>query len=454
MVPETESGHFDPETGNFTGLVGELVHDRGDVCFQAIRVAGIVDEIRLVTPTTSIELHALVSKGNITNHSPDVMEAFDDMSGICYMAFATLCAIVASFIALDKSLALSTYPEIKTYSSKLAKVLWSSVQSMIDQENLPLKLWPSRIGWWWWCVGIFVIVHGYLLNLIKTDLAVPIKPKVIDRLDDFFEPEFEHVMPIIYTTFWFLDRLVGEPPNTMLGRLYRERMLKVQEQNGCERHGSNNFSRCPIISFNVNDPSLGPRGRKNFKHFADGNKALLTESLVFLAIKEAGCAILPKVIKDVRLTEDSFATDTVAIVMRSDLPLAFREYYEHRARAMYLEAGFQVEIVRKSLREEINARLGESYDWNFEKCMIDIFDGDSTNDDDEFQLPLKRIKILTNISMMLLGMSCVLLISEIVNRFIWRIWQKVQVRNRTIVLKRWKQVQPKQFYLSKPNAWQ
>ena len=43
MVPGMASGHSDPETGNFTGIVGEMVKDRGDVCFQSILMSGFVD---------------------------------------------------------------------------------------------------------------------------------------------------------------------------------------------------------------------------------------------------------------------------------------------------------------------------------------------------------------------------------------------------------------------------
>ena len=207
MVQEMESGHFDPETGNFTGIVGELVKNRGDVCYQGIRLAGYVDELRLATVTSNLYLHALVSKGNMTKESPDFMEVFSVISVTCYMAFATVCVMMSSVLAIE-SLVVKLPSNIWVYYGKMAKALWSLVRALIDQEYFLVKRWPSKFGWWVMCVAIFIVMHGYILNLVTTDIAVPIKPKVIDSLEDFYQPEFEHVVPGIFTTFWFLDRLI------------------------------------------------------------------------------------------------------------------------------------------------------------------------------------------------------------------------------------------------------
>ena len=168
-----KSGHFDPETGNFTGLVGELVNNHGDVCFQSIVISGLVDELQLATVTANLYLHALVSKGNITNHSPDIMEVFSVISGICYMAFATVCVMMAIVIAFNESIALKISITVWVFYEKLAKVLWTSFLALIDQDNFMVTRWPSKIGWWMMCVSIFVAMQGYILNLVSTDIAVP-----------------------------------------------------------------------------------------------------------------------------------------------------------------------------------------------------------------------------------------------------------------------------------------
>ena len=195
----------------------------------------------------------MVSKGNTTYHSPDVMEAFYDVTSVCYASWATSCLIMASLIAVVKFVASEENMNIRVYTIRISQVLWSSAETIVDQENLQLKRWPARIGWSVMCLTIFIVTHGFILNLIKTDLAVPMKPKVIDRIGDFFKPEFEHVMPGIFTTHWFFDKLSTEPSDTILGRLYQERMATVQEQNGCHRDGDGDFFRCSIIAINVDD---------------------------------------------------------------------------------------------------------------------------------------------------------------------------------------------------------
>ena len=231
-------------------------------------------------------------------------------------------------------------------------------------------------------------------------------------------------------------------------------MLKVHQQNGCNRDGDGDFSRCPIIDFNTDSPSLLTDFSNFFKQIANGQKALLTESVVFRAIKDAGCALEPRIIQGIRLSEKSFATDMVTLVMRSDLPLAFREYYEYRTRSLYLEAGVHILRAQNALREETIAKLGDKYDWKFEKCLIGIFDNDSMNDEhDLIQLPLKSLHTLANITLVLLIGSIVLLISEVIHFLILRIWKKTKVLNRPMLVKQWINVQPTEFYLSSRDVW-
>ena len=160
-------------------------------------------------------------------------------------------------------------------------------------------------------------------------------------------------------------------------------------------------------------------------------------------------------IEGLRLSENSFSIDTNTLVMRSDLPLAFRRYYEYRARSFYLEAGFVVGVVHKALREELNSQLGkDQQDWKFEKCLLDIFDDESTNDGhDLIQLPLNRLQTLREITLFSLAVSTLLLIAEISYWIIWNFYKKVNVRNRTKRLKScWNHVQPTVFYLSERNV--
>ena len=381
------------------------------------------------------DLHALVSTRNTTNHSPDVLDTFSEVTGICYMASATVCIVLASVVTIG----IVKSSDIRIYSLKLGQVLWSSVETILDQENFTVTQLSSRIGWWIMCVAIFVPVYGYILNLITTDIAVPDKPKVINEIDDFFEPEFEFVQPVIFTTFWFLNRLVSEPSETKLGRLYRNRMLKVHVGNQCHKDGDDDFFRCSIIDLNVDSPTLIDDSISFVKQISDGKKALLTEKEMYYGFKEAGCALQPKVLKSLHLSEASFATGTIATVMRSDLPLAFRQYYAYRSRSMYLEAGLLVLIVRKALREEAIAKLGYNpFDWKFEKCMINIFDDESVNDDrDLIQLPLKSLRTLTNFIFALYVISVCLLMVEVGYSRIMRLTQKAHVLDRPKVINKW-----------------
>ena len=452
MVQGMESGHFDPETGNFTGIVGELVKNRGDVCFQGTRLAGLVDQLRLATVTNNIYLHALVSNGNITNRYSDIMEVFTEVSGICYLGFAIMCLKMMIVVAMHESLALKISLGARIFYGKMAEALWSLVRTIVDQECFLVKSWSSKIGWWMMCVAIFIAMQGYIFNLVKTDITVQIKPKVIDRIEDFYEPEFEHVVPGIFTTFWFLDRLITENPGNHLGKLYRKRMLKVHREQECRRDGDDDFSRCPIIDLNVYSSSYNNDIRNYFKQIANGQKALLTESVVYGAIKESDCALEPRIIQGIRLSETSFATDTLSLVMRSDLPMAFRTYDEYRTRSYYLEAGFQQPLVYKALREEFMAKFGDRYDWKFEKCLVDIFD-ESTNDvHDLIQLPLKSLQTLNDITLKSFAVSILLLIGEISHWFIWKFCKKVNGRKRTKSKPRWVRVEPKVFYISKRNV--
>jgi len=425
MVAEMASGHFDKETGNFSGIVGEMVKNRGDVCFQSILMSGFVDELRLASVVNQHDLHALVSTGNTTNQSPDVLDTFSYVNGICYMAFAASCIVLATVVTMGDVKSSN----IRIYSLKLARVLWSSVETILDQENLAVIQLPSRIGWCVMCIAIYVLVHGYVLNLVSTDIAVPIKPRVIDAIDDFFEPEFKHVQPAIFTTFWFLNRLVNEPVDTKLGKLFQERMLRVDEQNKCH---TQEMSRCSIIDLKFDSKTLPDDSMTFFKQIADGKKSLLTEKGMYEAVQQAACAIKPDMVKSLRLTETSFAAGPIATVMRSDLPLAFRQYYAYRSRSLYLEAGLTVEIVRQALREQGIAKLGANpFDWRFEKCMVNIFDDQPVNDGhDMIQLPLKSLRTLTKLTLVFYVISVCLLMVELCYCLLVKVLRRVRFLNR------------------------
>lgn len=59
-------------------------------------------------------------------------------------------------------------------------------ETVLKQSNFQPQRNFDRTLWLFVCVAIFVIVFGFISNLVSTDLVAEVRPATIDRLEDFF----------------------------------------------------------------------------------------------------------------------------------------------------------------------------------------------------------------------------------------------------------------------------
>ena len=158
------------------------------------------------------------------------MQQFD---GSLYSSFAHCAIIVATLMAICASWAhLAAHHSSfgrkvrRRFREHCLHALWRQVELLLDQEYFAPATLQTRLLWLHFVVAAFVIVFGYLGNLLSVDMIVEIPAARIDNIDDLLSERFEHVEPGVVVNMFTFSLMKNAPPSTPMGRLYARSVAK------------------------------------------------------------------------------------------------------------------------------------------------------------------------------------------------------------------------------------
>ena len=187
----------------------------------------IGEPIIVSSPTQSAEV-AIVSMILETNPTTvDMM--IDNLKHIGSMAYLYFFIVTIWTLVIINFRVLGSLPTQSTkrgnsteVSIKVSKSTWHILELLVNQENWTLSLTFQKTMWLFYCVGYFVLIFGFLMNLMSTDQTVSVNAKQIDSLDDLLyqDSSKDRIVAVLIKELYLYDRLKNARKGSKLNTLY------------------------------------------------------------------------------------------------------------------------------------------------------------------------------------------------------------------------------------------
>lgn len=269
------------------------------------------------------------------------------------------------------------------YFKRILKHTWYIFGLVVDQASYCNAIHNSRILWVSVALATFVVMHGFMMNLVSTDLTVEISPPRISSIDDLSTPYFNSVGIHIYADSPEYAALRDAPINSTLNKLFRNRIEERDKSN-------------VNVSIKFHE-TLGLLRVGKVVH-------ILNTDAWNNAVKLLSCCYKPINNMDL-IVSKSFVSSTLLSLFSTSADSKLKEYIEQRVMIVF-EGNLMVQELKQYAIESFR-ELGFEYDWNAMRCdkkLIEVFD----NNLPILQIPtlystLKLCKVMIAISIVVLA---------------------------------------------------
>jgi len=185
----------------------------------------IGEPVMVSSPTQSAEVAivSMISVSNTTNM--DIVDLFQNIESIVYSYILiatmwTLLVINCRVLGSLRKKAKRRKPSKVTV--KLIKSTWHILELLVDQENWALKRTFQNTMWLFYCTSYFVLIVGFVMNLMSTEQTVKLNAKQIDSLDDLLyqESSSDQIVPVLAKDLFLYDRLRNSRKESKLEKLF------------------------------------------------------------------------------------------------------------------------------------------------------------------------------------------------------------------------------------------
>ena len=188
------------------------------------------------SPTQSAEV-AIISKivAPKTVTVDMMIDLFEDIESLVYLYFliATIwtlliinCRVLGSLrrqgTQRRNSQNVSKRLNFIEMSIKVSKSTWHILELLVNQENSTLSETFQNAMWLFYCIAYFVLMFGFVMNLMSTEQTVKINAKQIDSLDDLFyqDSSNDQIVAVLAKEFFLYDRLRNSRKDSKLDKLF------------------------------------------------------------------------------------------------------------------------------------------------------------------------------------------------------------------------------------------
>ncbi|KAI1306483.1 hypothetical protein HDE_00984 [Halotydeus destructor] len=380
---ETEdirSGEID-EYGNYSGVVGMIQRKEVDyglawmrsdcLATESLDVLATIFEadVRIVSPILN---ESAKGSGSVEYQSvPDNFEPFLDTFTLVdqssYYCFLAAIFAVALIISIDKHRRNLNIDKVSLFSKQYAHALWEVFELIVGQGKGNDDTNLLRMMWLMWTVGLFIIISGVFLNLLRTEQVAQRTPAQIETMEDIVGPNFKGIQPTLVTnTFTYALSKLNLKPESNEKKLFDK--LNSHDGNLIYMDSPNKTKNTATIP-----GSIGDAKRKKDRYF-------LIEEVLWSQLKPVLCHSSPDDARQIRTSGKPILGGLLITPMAKSVNFRLKKYTEYR-----LKNQFEFGISNSALRH-VFERLGYGMgQWilgktNSTMCLLDWRDEDSISD--------------------------------------------------------------------------
>ncbi|KAI1306498.1 hypothetical protein HDE_00977 [Halotydeus destructor] len=243
----------------------------------------------------------------------DTLALVDRYSCYCFWAAIFAVALVASF---DKYKRHSKFVlNIRQFST----AMWNVFKLVVNQAEVIHATTPVQIVWLLLTLGLFVIISGLFLNLLRTEKVAQRAPDQIETLGDIIGTKFNSVEPAILTNCftYALSKIVS--PNSDQDKLFKK-------LEGPQGHLVNLDANIANSGMNL-DLLEGTVRRKD--------KYILFEEVLWIPLKPLLCNCAPSVATQVHVSGNTILDGLLITPYKIDLDYRLKAYLEYRLKNQF-----------------------------------------------------------------------------------------------------------------------
>ncbi|KAI1285107.1 hypothetical protein HDE_12217 [Halotydeus destructor] len=284
-------------------MLGLLQRNEATTVFQLFRPSQLRADIAVVGPTIwATGLQIVSAKGEARTSVNDMLNVTSQVASVAYL-YLLICYILASFTL---GYLIVYRNQAQTYVSAMLESKWNLLTTLVDQENFKTSFWTCRILWTSFCIAIFFLIFGVLLNLMSVDGVVGQTPQRIDRVIDLFQGVYSKARVFMLTSFYYFESVTSAPKKSQLGMLYR----RMRDTDDCSDTRTCNFNyadpRNATSAWNILESF-----NYAFNHL--GNGFLVDEQMFDTLLKPYICVALPKLGSSMHYTSDKMESDYASV---------------------------------------------------------------------------------------------------------------------------------------------
>ena len=206
--------------------------------------------------------------------------------------------------------------------AKIMRINWLYiVDTIFCQISVSPRRGVNRLVWITVAIGLFVIIRGYVWNLIKVEkVALIPKPQINSIESLLYEPEFADHQIVLFKSFYFY-RYLRSSKDPELRHLY-DRMMST---NDCST-----LDRCNFLEFKRNSVVFNALLEKFQAGIRDANAVLiLNKNFIRSGANYFVCALFPEIWSKVEISNQPFASDLLVWFYNKRLPSNIKRYMDY-----------------------------------------------------------------------------------------------------------------------------
>ncbi|KAI1282016.1 hypothetical protein HDE_13057 [Halotydeus destructor] len=205
-------------TANYTAFLGELVSKRADIAILGTLLSSFnYDGIKIGVPISGVVLKVYSQLGWQPPENIDLIRSIERMSALTFVFILVVVHVIAgAYCVLN----------FRSFIPRYIQLSWHSLRCVLCQSSFKAKSKIEQSLYSLITVLAFVLIFGYMLNIMSTDAMVTKPSRRIESLLDLLDSHFENVFLGMPKTGLFYNHAKTSAPDTPMGRIYEKMKIK------------------------------------------------------------------------------------------------------------------------------------------------------------------------------------------------------------------------------------
>ncbi|KAI1306487.1 hypothetical protein HDE_00980 [Halotydeus destructor] len=323
VTTSVRAGTLD-DSGNYTGLTGMLQRGEVDYVSTVIRSDCLVGEslgvmatyyeagVRIISATLNgTENPSLaVNMKSSERFEPllDTLALVDRWTCISILAaILTVATIISAEYAVYSmsSMTWTRLPERFTFA------IWNIFELLVSQGKFKMKKQLTQYLWLIFTMGLFVIVSGWFLNLLRTEKVAQRNVAQIETIADIVGNQFNYIKPTILVNSYTyaLNKTVrnGSDEAEIFRKLHKRKDNVISATSGKDN--------IILMMYDMIE----------YK-----NRYVLFEEVLWRNLRPLLCRCNPKNVRASHTSRDTVLDGLLVVPYRKNVDLRFKKYIEYR----------------------------------------------------------------------------------------------------------------------------